>query len=55
MERKALFLATTVASVMFLSCSVRDLQETSSVRRTISRIEAVIDDNEITRVHLEGS
>jgi len=55
MERKALFFAAAVASVMFLSCSVREMEETSSVRRTITRIEAVIDDSAITRVHLEGS
>ena len=55
MKRLALFLATTVASVMSLSCSVRELQETSAVRRTITRIEAAIDDIAITRVHQEGN
>jgi len=55
MKRLALFLATTVASVMSLSCSVRELQETSAVRRTITRIEATIDDIAITRVHQEGN
>ncbi|MBR5255150.1 MAG: redoxin domain-containing protein [Bacteroidales bacterium] len=55
MKRIVLLSSITAALTLPFSCSVKEIQESSDSLKTISKIEASIDDAPVTKAHLEGT
>ena len=55
MKRIAVYIPATVATILFISCSVKEMHETTDGFKTISSVVACIDENPYSRAHLELS
>ena len=55
MKRRFVYIPATLATILFVSCSVKETQEATDGLKTISRVEASIGENPHSRAHLEFS